>query len=409
MSIRSNVLVLLLSIITYFLLKLFTNIDLFKSITPLNNSQCIHLLGSIGNEDLQLNSRNILFLSSDNKHIFPTTPFSAPIVDRADQCEDGAVYYIDLNKADTDRVTKRIPFNRNYPLSSEPDFHPHGIHVSSNDKYLYVISHGRTGEVVFIFRIHYDQFNQPELLDFIYVIHDDAFTGVNNDLTAVLVDMRQDTDHLHVDNYVHTLYITSWLGSTLNEPAAVFYETLSKQSWGFITRCVVMKHSDSTNDNAIYTHQCHKLIHNLPGPNGIALINDNISIAVALTTTRTVQIYSLNDVELNHTSIQPYQIIEFDMAVDNINIDANSNDIIVAGHPRTIDFIRHSQDPKHIKSPNQISVIRYLGDHQYANSSEKLVVDEGNILSGSSAAVLHKNKLYIGGVHDQGVLVCHMK
>lgn len=272
MALRWHVWVGLLALLGYVVSHLGQRLDLHKTLHQHNNHACILIDGSTGNEDLQLANDHILFLSSDNKQIFPRTPFSATVAARAPAIEDGAIYYIDLRlPLEQQRITK-LRMNRSYPSSVEPDFHPHGMSVSANGKYLYVVSHGRTGEAVFVFQIYYNQQAQPNLLDFIYVIHDPLFTGTNNDLTCMLRDLRVASDHPHVDNFEHTLYITSWTGSSLDQAGWMFAEVLSGQPWGFITRCIVTKHSNSTDQQAIYTHQCEKIIDKLAGPNGMSYI-----------------------------------------------------------------------------------------------------------------------------------------
>lgn len=139
---------------------------------------------------------------------------------------------------------------------------------------------------------------------------------------------------------------------------------------------------------------------------GVVVTNDNQTLAVALTSTRQLQFYHINDLYNKLSHVQSYHTIQLDMAVDNLNIDPISGDIIVAGHPIVWQFVQHNHAPHAHHSPNQVDRIAYLGNHRYANVSSNVLTDAGELLSASSAAEQHNQYLYVGGVTSKGQYHC---
>ncbi|KAI9250578.1 hypothetical protein BDA99DRAFT_445010 [Phascolomyces articulosus] len=126
--------------------------------------------------------------------------------------------------------------------------------------------------------------------------------------------------------------------------------------------------------------------------------------------------------ETNRMAINRYDIIVEDniqlqfvnkvtmpMAVDNIHYDAQTGDVLVAGHPFVLDLLKflHYNDGATIKNSKK-PASQVMVWHTNTNQVEDIFVDDGTLYPTTSSAVIdHESRsLVISGLYAQGILVC---
>ena len=98
--------------------------------------------------------------------------------------------------------------------------------------------------------------------------------------------------------------------------------------------------------------------------------------------------------------------------VDNINVDAVTGDLWVAAIPIILEFTAHSQNLSHL-SPSQVFTVQ-LGEPSPSGEAfpdykvREVYMNDGQELSGSSSAIIYKNRLLMGSVFSN-MLYCEMK
>ena len=135
--------------------------------------------------------------------------------------------------------------------------------------------------------------------------------------------------------------------------------------------------------------------------NGLNLSPDGLLLYVAATLEGKIHIYSLNPED---GSLVLRDEIFLDTAVDNIEVD-DEGDLWIGAHPKPLDFIEYSQNPKAL-SPSQVLKVSLSEEGRY--SAEEVYLSEGKYLSGSSVAARWKDHLLIGSVFDRRFLVCQL-
>jgi arylesterase / paraoxonase len=87
-------------------------------------------------------------------------------------------------------------------------------------------------------------------------------------------------------------------------------------------------------------------------------------------------------------------------------VDAFGN-LWVAAHPKMLVFLDHAKDGSN-RSPSEVLKITISEDGS-TGTVEQVYVNDGDPLSGSSVATVFDNKILVGGVFDDGVLVGKIK
>jgi arylesterase/paraoxonase len=136
-------------------------------------------------------------------------------------------------------------------------------------------------------------------------------------------------------------------------------------------------------------------------PNGIAISKDKSKIFVTSTLSKKVMAYIPQAIN------EPLQLQnEEDMkyAPDNIEID-NNGDLIIACHPKTLNFLKHRKSPQYL-SPS--SIIKVNSDR--LNDQKEIFTNNGDLISGSSVAApfldrFGKHNYLVGCVFDKKILV----
>jgi arylesterase/paraoxonase len=138
------------------------------------------------------------------------------------------------------------------------------------------------------------------------------------------------------------------------------------------------------------------LVSDLAYANGVNAKPDGSVVYVAESTGRRMRAYqrtaSTGDLKLLKT-------IELGMGPDNIELAANG-DLYIAGHPKLITFLRHAANAQ-VLSPSE--VVRVAND-----KVERVYLDLGSGISGSSVAAPLDNHLLIGAVFADHLLDCKL-
>lgn len=389
----STVVAVLVSMYSY---RRFEALGSLKTIHNYNN-QCTHLPGPVGCEDMVLNPHNgILFVSSDDKSIFKH-PISGTDYHgektAAAHLPNGGIYYVNTKDENPTVSAKKTQLSVEH--SELHEFHPHGITLSADGETLYTVSHGTSGELVVAWHVHYglDKHTQPLLLQHKFTVRQPPRShlfGLLNDVTAHPTLSTKDK---------HVLYVSNSLANGLDHPYSALLEIASNSHRGTVIKCTVEKKNDK------WQSECHAIVHNMGGPNGIHVLNDGKLLVVAETFGRALQFYAL-DAEGNVTSSQPTQTVHIDSAVDNIIVDHDTGDLLVAGHSNVLEFMRHGYAPQQYTSPTEVFRVKHYGDGKYASMAKLVLAEDGKKLSGVSVALPHEDQIYLGSVMANGLLVC---
>jgi len=252
-----------------------------------------------------------------------------------------------------------------FPANTE--FHPHGLYYfkekGATRALLYVISHRSGGDVIDIFEV------VSTTIRYVTSIQSSIFLNLN-------------------DLYVHPngdIYVSSWQNY---EPGTLMdtIEKYGRMPWNKLILC------SKTPQNKF---NCKVAIDGLTMPNGVNGYKNELYVVQTLA--RNIQVYEIDGQNLNFKRSIPTH-----SGCDNINIDEQGN-LYIACHQKLLTSARHSKDHS-ILSPSQVLKLK-----QGKNEVEEVFYSDGGDLSGSSGAVVYKNKLVIGSVFEDGVLVCEGK
>jgi len=246
-----------------------------------------------------------------------------------------------------------------------PYFRPHGLYFykdkTNGKKFLYVVNHRPEEDTVEIFEVI-----KPTQIKYVQTIQSPVFLNIND---------------LYVDNN-GDVYISSF---TSYEPDTFMdqIEKYFRMPWNKVIVCIPQSN----------TYQCKIALEGLSMPNGVIGYKDELYVVETLKLQ--VKVFKKSEdkkLTLNRT-------IPTASGCDNANLDEDGN-IYMGCHQKMLTFVSHSKNHK-VLSPSQ--VLRIKRD---ANNVEEIFLSHGDDLSGSSSALWYKEKLYIGSVFDEGVLVC---
>ena len=136
--------------------------------------------------------------------------------------------------------------------------------------------------------------------------------------------------------------------------------------------------------------------------NGIALTADQSRLLVAETIAGTVTSYR-RDPETGELSDAAY--VPFQTAPDNLDVAADGS-VWTVGHPRLFDFLAHARNAEAL-SPTDVYRIDYAsGVFGISADVERVLMDDGRLLSGGSVAVVRGDQMLVGNVFEPGILRC---
>ncbi len=265
----------------------------------------------------------------------------------------GGIFELDLNVADS--VPRKLTDNMSF------DFHPHGIDLfvsESGERFLHVINHRKDGHYIEIFTYEGE-------LNHIKSVSGKGLVSPNDILAVGIDKFYISNDHMAKS------FFTEMIETFLMLPFANI--TYYNGNDFFIA------------DNFIAF------------PNGLAISDDGKIVYSSSTIGQTLKIYSRN-MESGH--LKKINEIRISSGLDNLDMDDNGK-LWLGAHPKLLAFMNHATDEKVI-SPSEIYTIDTNNDYKV----EKVFLDEGNLISGSSVAAKYRNTILIGSVFEDFILKC---
>lgn len=145
----------------------------------------------------------------------------------------------------------------------------------------------------------------------------------------------------------------------------------------------------------------YKAIEGLRYGNGVHFDSASQRLYVAESTGQKVSAYSFNnesrDLELLWT-------LDIPMSLDNLSMTP-SGDLLVTGHPKILEFLAHAKDPD-LPASSEVVRITNLDDNP---QWETIYLDRGEGISAAPIAVEFEDRLFIGAVFDDHLLMCDIK
>ncbi|KAK7506242.1 hypothetical protein BaRGS_00002354 [Batillaria attramentaria] len=132
-------------------------------------------------------------------------------------------------------------------------------------------------------------------------------------------------------------------------------------------------------------------------PNGIAMSNDQRYLYVAACTGEELRVFKRN----TDNSLTLQQVLPVGSLADNPLVDPKTGDVYLASHPVGYKALAHLDDPT-LKTPSQVLHFRVKDGN--ITSAQELLYDDGDLISGSSTAMVYDGKLLVGSVHHNLIL-----
>ena len=134
--------------------------------------------------------------------------------------------------------------------------------------------------------------------------------------------------------------------------------------------------------------------------NGLA--TDGEVLWIAQTTGMSIARYPIEDPTTGAVGTPP-KTWPTNSGVDNLTI-AQDGTLWTGGHPKLLAFVAHSKNPTEARSPSQ--VLRLNPERPGSLALREYYLNRGDPISGSSAALYWKERIFIGAVFDPIVLRC---
>ncbi|WP_337040399.1 SMP-30/gluconolactonase/LRE family protein [Emticicia sp. 17c] len=332
----------LLLLIGLFVGKTLWNAGVFTKITPyFNGDRVTEIKGFAGAEDITIDKTTGLALISSSSF--------------AQNAPDGNIYLLNLNDNSPVPVslTKELLMN---------DFHPHGIsllQLPDGRKQLFVVNHKRNGS------------------------------------SSIEIFQFTDSTLIHKESITNELFISP--NDIVGVGERKFYLTndhnQKKSSWRSIKDFLQIP-----TGNVCYFdgNKASILVESILYANGINVSQDKKKLFVAATTGRKIMVFDRNIASgsLTQTGEIPVN------GADNIEIDESGN-LWVGCHPKLLAFTTHAKKHSEL-SPSQVVKISFDGVEPHI---ENIYLNDGTPLSGSSVGAMWHNKLLIGSVFGEKVLL----
>ncbi|XP_073686271.1 serum paraoxonase/arylesterase 2-like [Garra rufa] len=325
----------------------------YRELTQNYLPNCHHIEGiECGAEDIAILENGLAFLSTCMKH--PDLPSLSD--------DPGRIYT--LNLLEPDQKIKALNIKGDFDKDS---FNPHGISVYTDDKdgavYLFVVNHPQGNSQVEIFRFVGDE----NALQYIKTIRHELLHDVN-DIVAV------DTESFYATNdHYFTNGILKFVEPFLTLPwcDVVYYspQTVQVVAGGFLIA------------------------------NGINISPDKRYLYVANLLKHKIVVFEIQE----STVLSHVKEVDVESLCDNIEVDRESGDLWVGGHPNGIKWLFH--DPN---DPPGSEVIRIENILSESPRVTQVFADNGSMIIASSVAAPYGGKLLIGTVY-QKALICDLK
>jgi len=333
----------LLFILSIFIVYTLVSTGFFRTVEPILNGEIIQKIPIVGAEDIMVNRQDsfVLISSTDRANIAKK------------DTKDGGLFLIDLKAANY----TPIPLTASLKI----DFEPHGISFFKKDSVYHVmaINHAKERHSIEVFElrnhslIHKRTLRDPSMIQ-------------PNDL--VMMDENRfyfTNDHKY----------TAGIGKLMEE-----YLGLALS-------------------NAIYFdgENYIEVADGIAYANGINYDKHRNLIFIASPRSFSVKVYTKEeDGSLSHIEDIPCKT-----GVDNIEFDEDHN-LWIGCHPSLLRFNAYHSGKKET-SPSEVIKISYKKKGDYA--VEKIYVEDGQEMSGSTVAAIYHDLIFVGNVMDEEFLI----
>ncbi|MBA4852489.1 SMP-30/gluconolactonase/LRE family protein [Emticicia sp. BO119] len=331
-----------LLLIIIFVLRTLWNSGLFTKIEPHFEGKVTEIKGFNGAEDITIDKSTGLALVSSSKF--------------TENAPDGAIFLLNLKEETPTpvKLTDNLPFT---------DFHPHGISLYQSpegQKLLFVVNHHLNLDT----SIEIFQFTDSSLVHK-ETIKNDLFISPND-----IVGVGERQFYLTND---HDEKKSSWRSK----------KDLLQIPMGNVCYFDGNK-ANIVADGFLYA-------------NGINVSQDGKKLFVAATTGKRIKIFD-RDITSGKLTENSEIVVN---GADNIELD-ESGDLWVGCHPKLLAFLAHSKDHSKL-SPSEVVKISFENEKP---TVESIYLNDGSPLSGSSVSAVWRNKMLIGSVFGDKVLLC---
>lgn len=344
---RYKILIILLIIVIFLVLRTLWYAGTFKTLSTNSNNKTQFITGLVGAEDIAIDkTTGLAIVSSCDRR---------KVMDGKDV--KGAIY--SLNFMGTSQTFKNLTSS-----FDQPDFRPHGLSLyidpMDSTKWLFVVNHRVSGHSIEIF----------QYLDSI-LIHKETVT---NPL------IKKPNDVVGVGK--RSFYFTNDHDSDGGGLSGIEdFLLIGTGSIGYF-------------DGKMIT----LLDEGIRYANGITTSPDGKKLYVAACTDGSINVYDLAPFKKTGN-------IKCNTGVDNLEWDMDGN-LWVGAHPKLLKFLKHAKNSES-RSPSQVLKINVNNlDHPVTT---EIYINDGNPISGSSCAAVFKDRLLIGSVFDEGVLLVKLK
>ncbi len=359
----------LVFVTSYMVVRTLVGFSYFKTLTPEFAGTCTAVTSPPGPEDLVIDRRTgVMYLSSFDRRLHFANP--------KDDTLRGGIFALDIINPENGFVDMTVVADAEGETSALTKFRPHGLSLFVGDDgrtTLMAISHPSSGHTVEIFGVFEEEVEGRTVRQLVHretIENQDAFVSPN-DIHAV--------DH---DRF----YVTNDHGSTSG--FSRFMEDLRKKDNASVA------YYDGTNARIA--------AEDLTYANGINVIDDGRTLVVAETVDNTVRFYD-RDPATGGLTLK--DLVYVGNGVDNIDVAVDGS-LWIASHPKTLMFMGHARDKKKL-SPSQ--VLRIVPESDGSGGVvEQIYLNLGEEISGSSVAVTYNQRMFVGQVFDERILICDL-
>lgn len=335
---------LLLATMSVFVAHIFTSTGYFRAIVPSDSSRIIQKISVVGAEDIEISREaGFAIISSDDR-----------AARRDGNMAQGALYFLDLKLENSAPISLTNSFDK--------PFFPHGIsmlQLDSTNYRLWVVN-------------HFDNKHSIEVFD----LNGTNLTHINTIMNESLVSPN---DIVALDK--ERFYFTNDHGNT------------SKIG------LLVENYLGLRISNVVYFDgvEYKEVADGIAYANGINYDSDRNLLFVASPRDFLVKVYGREPTG----ELKFVEDIIANTGVDNIEFDESGN-LWIGCHPNLLRFSAYSQG-KVATSPSEIIKIEYIGLGDY--KVESLYIENGENMSASTVAVPFQDRIYLGNVMDNQMLV----
>ncbi|KAJ2962983.1 hypothetical protein NQZ79_g1996 [Umbelopsis isabellina] len=368
--------ILAFAVFAHYLVRVVGLLGIFRSVQPFGVETCQRIKGPTLCEDATHGTQGgEYYLTCDSTRNYLNRPMGIKLATPVGQEGEPQIWRMQLSKKDTTKVSKlKLPQNE--------DFHPLGIAMDKETTQLLVANtpSSKPSSIDF-FSVHGDELRLEKR------IQDPLVYAPNSIFILPQAHMRSEdgrvpsflfsNDHYYVEGIMKQLEnnLLLPLASVMLYDAR--HDTVTKIKGGFTFANGVTGNADAS---VIYVAETH----------GRRIVK--FAATIPSERSETVVLKKVGQVDVP-------------MAVDNLEYQHATGDVIAAGHPLGFDTVRYagSSDKSNLAMPPSM-VLRWKPD----GSKEMIMTDNGSTWGTTTTAIIdpYTGKLIATGLYEPDMLVC---